>query len=563
MRRRSVLKAGVAAAAGVTATTWLRPTVARAAAGDPIRPLVILTLPEAESPQQWQAAEIMQAAFQQLGLKLILRPLPDQEQGQIIWYQRTRWDAGMWSMVGRPERSDPDELTYNLFVSANAKSGYDFVGYVNPEYDKLAQEQRSELDLNKRRQLIIEAQELINHDQPYGFLVHPINQFVFNKNIWDENSVVDQAGIGIRNFWTWLSITPKSSQRDVILNSVAPSATLNPFYIPGAQGSWITELVWDRLMRVGPDGMPKPWAAEKVTRPSETTVEFTLRSGMKWSDGQPVTVDDAVFSLTTPGVDDKSPMYKPFVANIAKVEATGGNDVRITLNRPDAAFLTSSLSKLNLAPKHVWQPILDGLKGKPQSLESIQEPKPVGSGPFSMVHFSLAEEVVLQANPDHWAKPKVARWIWRVMPNVAAALGALKSGEINFLADYTGDPKVLSDLVSSMPALKLSKAVDIGFFFLAYNERRPPFNDVHFRQALSAAIDRDEIAQDAWGGAGVPANSFISPALKFWHDEGIAKKMPGGNLDGAKKILQDAGYVLVDGRLHYPAGVKETTPTYS
>jgi len=107
MKRRSVLKAGVAAAAaGITSTTSLKPVFAQAA-GDPIRPLVILTLPEAESPQQWQAAEIMQAAFQQLGLNVVLRPLPDQEQGQIIWYQRTRWDAGMWSMVGRPERSDP------------------------------------------------------------------------------------------------------------------------------------------------------------------------------------------------------------------------------------------------------------------------------------------------------------------------------------------------------------------------------------------------------------------------------------------------------------------------
>jgi peptide/nickel transport system substrate-binding protein len=563
MKRRSVLKAGVAAAAAsVTGASWLTSAAAETA-GDPIRELVILTLPEAESPQQWQAAEIMQAAFQQLGLKVTLRPLPDQEQGQIVWYQRTRWDAAMWSMVGRPERSDPDELTYNLFVSANAKSGYDFVGYVNPAYDKIAEEQRSELDLKKRQQLIIQAQELINQDQPYGFLVYPINQFVFNKDIWDANSLVDQAGIGIRNFWTWINIAPKGSQRDIILNSVAPSATLNPFYIPGAEGSWITELVWDRLMRVGPDGMPKPWAAERVTRPTETTVELTLRSGMNWSDGQPVTVDDAVFSLTTPGVDDKSPMYKPFVANIANVEATGGNNVRITLKRPDAAFLTTTLSKLNLAPKHIWQPKLDSLQGKPQTLENIQEPKPVGSGPFSMVHFSLAEEVVLQANPDHWAKPKAARWIWRVMPNVAAALGALKSGELNFLSDYTGDPKVLNDLVKSMPSLEERKAVDIGFFFLAYNERRPPFNDVHFRQALSAAIDRNEIAADAWGGAGVPANSFISPALKFWNDEGVADRLPGHDVEGAKKILKDAGYVLVGERLHYPAGMKETTPVYS
>ena len=60
----------------------------------------------------------------------------------------------MWRMVGRPERSDPDELTYNLFHSSHAANGYDFVGYINPEYDKLAEEQRAELDRDKRRKAL-------------------------------------------------------------------------------------------------------------------------------------------------------------------------------------------------------------------------------------------------------------------------------------------------------------------------------------------------------------------------------------------------------------------------
>ena len=99
----------------------------------------------------------------------------------------------------------------------------------------------------------------------------------------------------------------------MILNSVAPPTNLNPFNISGQQGSWAAEIVWDRLMRVDPEGLPKPWAAEKVERPDATTVNVTLRKGMKWSDGQPVTIEDAVFSLVAPGYGDKAPMYKPFV----------------------------------------------------------------------------------------------------------------------------------------------------------------------------------------------------------------------------------------------------------
>jgi len=531
-------------------------------AGDAIRPLTLITQPEAAAPQEHQAAQIIADAWRKLGLTVNVRPLPGQEFNQVIWYERQRWDTTTWQMVGRPERSDPDELTYNLFVSANAANGYDFVGYNNPEYDKLAQEQREELDLAKRKVLLIQAQELINHDQPYGFEVHPENVVAYNKTVWDPASMVSQAGIGIRNTWTWINVRPLGAQQDVILNSVAPPTNLNPFNISGQQGSWAAEIVWDRLMRVGPEGLPEPWGAEKVERPDTLTVNVTLRHGMMWSDGQPVTIDDAVFSLTAPDIGDKAPMYKPFVRNIASVEATGPDTLTIKLKHPDAAFLVSSLSKLNLAPKHVWQPIFDDLKNKPQTAESIQEEHPVSSGPFRIVRASLNQEIVLEANPTHWSPPKIHRWIMRIMPNVEASLGALKSGEINFLADYTGDPQLLQDLAKSSPNIAVSQALDLGFKFIAYNERRPPFQDVAFRQALSALIDRTLLAEDAWGGAAVPANSWISPALAVWHDQGIVSRVPGGNLEAAQAILAKAGYALVDGKLHYPAGVKETTAPY-
>jgi peptide/nickel transport system substrate-binding protein len=175
----------------------------------------------------------------------------------------------------------------------------------------------------------------------------------------------------------------------------------------------------------------------------------------------------------------------------------------------------------------------------------------------------LTEQIVLEANKDHWAKPNVDRWIMRIAPNIEATLGALKSGEINFLTDYTGDPDLLTALAKSTPSIKVADSLDIGFRFIAYNERRPPFNDVAFRRALSAVIDREAIAGDAYGGAAVPANSWISPALAFWAAPGIEKRVPGGgSVAAAKKMLTDAGYVYVGNELHYPVGVKETTPVY-
>lgn len=555
MMRRFLLAAGLTAVTGFTAQAQ--------PAGDPIRPLFLLTQPQAAAPQEYQAAQIIADAWRKLGLTVNVRPLPSQQYSQIVWYERQKWDMSTWEMVGRPERSDPDELTYNLFFSGNIANGYDFVGYNNPEYDKLAQQQREELNLDKRKALIIKAQQLINQDQPYGFEVHPMNVVAYDKTVWDPKSIQVEAGIGIRNFWTWLSIKPLGKQKDVILNSVAVPTNLNPFNISGAQGSWAAEIVWDRLMRVGVDGLPKPWAAEKVDRPDDLTVNVTLRQGMKWSDGQPVTIDDAVFSLLAPSIGDKSPMYKPFTRNIASVTKTGDWTLQIKLKHPDAAFLISSLAKLNLAPKHVWEPIFKKLEGTPQTAESVMEEHPVSSGPYIIERAQLNREIVLKANKDHWAAPHVNRWIMRIMPNVEASLGALKNGEINFLADYTGDPQILRDLAKNDPKIGIGESLDMGFKFIAYNERRPPFNSRAFRRALSAMIDRKLLAEDAWGGAARPSNSWVSPALAFWHDTGIENQVPGGgNLEAAKKMLKDAGFVLVGGKLHYPAGVKETTPAF-
>jgi peptide/nickel transport system substrate-binding protein len=557
MRRRQLLLA----ASALTALPQIEALAQ--SAGDPIRPLVLITRPQAAAPAAYQAAELIAQEWRKLGLQVDLRPLPAQQYSQIIWYERQRWDFTMWQMVGRPERGDPDEMLYNLFHSRNIATGYNFVGWNSPEYDKLAEAQRVEMDQAKRQQIVRQAQELVNREQPYAFLVHPVNLHAFNKQLFDEKSVVIQAGLGLRNFWNWISMTPRGAVKDIIVNSSEPIKATNPFYVSGAPDSWVTDLVWDRLMRVGPDGLPQPWAAETVTQVDPTTIDCVLRGGMTFHDGKPVTAEDVVFSFEAPGIGDESPMYKPFVQNIASVTAVDAKTVRFKLKSADAAFRIAVLAKLNIVPKAIWAPIVEDYQKKPENLEAYREEKPIGSGPYRFVRSRINEEVVLEANPNHWSKPKADRWIMRIILNTEATLGAFRRGEINVIADYMGDPDVLNDMVKAEPAkFATREEVDIGFQFVAMNQRRPPFSDPAFRRALSAAVNRELMAGAAWNGQAVPANSLVSPALKFWHDEGIESRVPGADLEGAKKLLQEAGYRLVGNRLHYPAGVKETLPAY-
>ena len=553
VHRRTVL-GGLAASASAAALTIV-PAAAQQAS-DRIRKIVILSDPQSQSAPAFQAAQLTAQAWRQLGLEVEVRPLPRQQQSQIVWYERERWDVTMWRMVGRPERSDPDELIYNLFHSSTARAGFNFVGYNNPQYDALAERQRQTMNQDQRRDLVRQAQAMIDNDQPYAFLVHPFNIGAFNKTIWDARSIVTQSGVGIRNLWTFIGAAPLTAQKTMVLNARFPLLAVHPLYISGATDSWVTELIWDRLARVGPDGLPRPWAAERIEVKSDTVVEATIRAGMKWHDGRPVTTDDVVFSFEAPGVGDKVPMYRPFVADIDRVEKVGDNVVRFNLKRANASFVTSTLAKINLVPKHIWEPVLRELANRPENVEQVREPSPIGSGPFKLVRARVSEEIVLDKNAEHWAAPKIDRWILRIIPNPEATIGMLRSGELSFLADYGGDPEVLEQLARQMPAVEVAKEVDIGFEFVAFNNRRAPFNDPAFRRALSAALDRNTMVQAAWNGFAVSANSHVSPSLRYWHSEAVDNIRTGIPL--AREILTQAGYRVADGRLRYPPGRQET-----
>jgi peptide/nickel transport system substrate-binding protein len=349
----------------------------------------------------------------------------------------------------------------------------------------------------------------------------------------------------------------------MVLNTLAVVSAINPLYISGGTDSWITELVWDRLMRIDADGLPQPYAAQSVEWLDATNVVVTIRPGMTWHDGQPLTVDDVIFSFQAPATGE-APQYTPFVTPIASIAAVGDNQVQFTLNAPYAAFETAGLAKLNLIPKHIWEPILADLATKDdQNAQDYQEEVPIGSGPFKFVNWARQQEIILEANPNHFEPPKMQRWILRDMPNVSAALGALTSGEINFLSHYTGDPQLLQQTVDGTDNLAMVSTIVVGFKFIAPNQRRPPLNDPAFRRAMMAAIGKNPIQTNVFKGFATLADSHVSKALEFWHAPGLTE-YADANIEEAKRLLTEAGYSWdEDGFLQLPEGQTETLETGS
>ncbi|MGH2558979.1 MAG: ABC transporter substrate-binding protein, partial [Thermomicrobiales bacterium] len=526
-----------------------------------VRKLQLLTQPQANVPEEFESTQLAAARLAELGLEIDIQVVPWEQMSDIVWFNRENWDMTAWQMVGRPERLDPDEFIYNLFHTSTAEDGYNFVGYINPDYDALAEGQRVEMDREARKELVYQLQEIIANDQPFLFTVYPHANYAYNKGVWDEATITDAKGIGIKNYWSFVRATPLGDQKDMILNTQAVVQYINPLYISGGTDSWITELIWDRLMRINAEGLPEPYVAETVEWKDDLTVVCTIRTGMAWHDGQPVTADDVIFSFQAPA-GDEVPMYKPFVNGIASVTALSENQVEFKLSAPNAAFETSSLAKLNLIPKHVWEPILADLATKDdENAESIQEETPIGSGPFKFVNWARSQEIVLEANPDHFEAPKMSRWILRDMPNVSAALGALQSGEINFLSDYTGDPELLKQTVDSSDSLAMVSTIVVGFRFIAPNERRPPLGDPAFRRAMAAAIGKNQIQQNIYKTFATIADSHVSKALEFWHAPDLTA-YADSDIEGARAILEEAGYTWDDdGFLQYPEGQTETLST--
>ncbi|MBZ0298381.1 MAG: twin-arginine translocation pathway signal protein [Anaerolineae bacterium] len=537
-------------------------SVAFAQSGAPVDPIVVLSNTQAEDPIEFETTRLLVENMRQLGLQVEHKAVPWAQYSDTVWFNRletpeaeggTGWQMTAWRMVARPERMDPDEFVFNLFHSSTAESGYNFVGYINPAYDALAEAQRGETNQDARREEIFQAQELIANDVPYIYVAHPSLPQLVRTDIWDPESIVDAQGIGIQNFWTWTGMTPLGDQKTIITNTGDDLISINPLYIAGDAPSRITELVWDRLMRIGADGLAQPWAAESVEWEDETNVIIKLRSGMMWHDGEPVTVDDVKFSFEVPN-SGESPMYAPFTRRITNIEILDDSTLRFTLNEPWVAFEVASLAKVNLIPKHIWEPLITDLMTKEDNAEglTIDQAPAIGSGPFKFVDWKEGETAILEANKEHFSPPKADGWVIKILPNQESALGQIQTGELNFLREWEGDSQVLQEVADADPNITLYASPDLGFRFFAFNLRFPPFDNVALRQAVAHVMPKDSIVKNIFKGFAVPADSYVSKAIDYWHDPNLPQY--NFSIDEGRQVLTDAGFTWdAEGMLHYPA----------
>jgi peptide/nickel transport system substrate-binding protein len=313
-----------------------------------------------------------------------------------------------------------------------------------------------------------------------------------------------------------------------------------------------------------------PGLAESLRRLDDgRTVELTLRDGIKFSDGHPITAEDVIFTLRAI-YDERtaSPIFRDaMMIGNRQIEASipdgtdGQSGRRLRFVFPDVvASPENYLANLAVLPRHVLEADFDrGALREAYGLTADLS-RVVTAGAFAVESATPGERITLKRNPHYWKKdaagaplPRLEQLVIEVVKDANNAFARLQQGSLDIYdrlrpADY-------AELRSQPGVTKISDlgpGLQIDHLCFNLNEgqikggaapnpiKRAWFNDTRFRQAVSSAIDRQTIASVTLRGLATPLNSFVSPGNRKW----VAADLPPSahDLERSRALLREAGF---------------------
>jgi len=292
---------------------------------------------------------------------------------------------------------------------------------------------------------------------------------------------------------------------DLVIARTADSQSMNNTTVFDNESIWIFEQIFQTLYTVTPNGkgvQPMLATSYKVSA-DKKTYTFTLRPGVKFSTGQPMTSADVKFSIDQASAAAKGWGY--INTAIKSVAAPTPSTVVVTLKYPWAPLLADlSLFSNGIVPANYG--------GKS---ETAFYNAPVGTGPFKWDFWHKGSALKLVRNPNYWekGKPYLNSVTWTDVPSDNTRQLQLKGGQ----AQIDEFPAW-----STVGSLKTTPDVTMNLFnstrtdYLAFNELRKPFQDVHVRRAISLAVNRAALVKAVLFGNGKPANSLFPPQVPYY-----------------------------------------------
>ena len=339
----------------------------------------------------------------------------------------------------------------------------------------------------------------------------------------------------------------KSRKNTLVIGTEKPEGLFNPLYMRSPGDFTVTNTIFDGLLDIDKDGQPISGIADKWEVSDDGLVyTFHMKKDVKFSNGEPVTAKDVVFTFTVAcdksytGTLDVSRMklkgYKEYkdgkATTVAGVTAKDDKTVVFTLSEKNASvmynFTTGILSK-NYYGKNYKQ-------GDTKSIIALNQ-NPIGCGQYVMTSYKAGQEAALVANEKYWkGTPKIKNLIYRATTNDTKMV-MLASGEIDIAGlNATGESV---DLAKHAGFLNIQMFPTDYYGYIGMNCKDAKFADKNVRKALAYGLNRKEIVKTAYKDIAEVLNTPYSKA-NFAYDENIEKYEY--NLEKANKLLNDSGW---------------------
>jgi len=231
-------------------------------------------------------------------------------------------------------------------------------------------------------------------------------------------------------------------------------------------------------------------------------ITFYLRRGVKWHDGTLFTSRDVLYTYRVV-IDPKTPTaYAEDFRQVKTISAPNDFTVKVTYAIPFAPALASWT--MNLLPAHL-------LDGKDITKSPLAR-SPIGTGPYRFKEWTAGQKIVLEANNEYFeGRPNLDRFIYRIIPDTSTMYMELKSGAIDLMnltpVQYSRQT-ISNQFISRYNKFRYPSS---GYLYMGYNLRHPFFGDKRVRQALTAAINKDELISGVLFGMGQKAKGPIVP----------------------------------------------------
>lgn len=322
--------------------------------------------------------------------------------------------------------------------------------------------------------------------------------------------------------------------------------SLNPAVTSNGGVHTASEMMFNGLVGWGTDGKPTPELAEKWTIENNgATYRFTLRSNVKWHDGQDFTSDDVKFTFEKALLPFHSRTKASLGTAGLTIDAPDPHTVVFNFPQPYAPLLQQlNVTEAPIIPKHVYESCADisTVAGCPANKA------PIGTGPFKLDSYSI-NEIRMSRNPNYFrsGEPYLDGMVERVIPDPETQVLALENKEVDWLGSVPG-PDIAR--ITKNPAIATDPAPrgsgggncinQVIFNMKPPAGHTPFFTDLRARQAVWAAVNRTQAFQNVQFGQGKVADAPISSGIGFAHATGLS--LPTYDVNRAKTLLDSMGW---------------------